>query len=497
MAFRNSGSGGGGSGGGAGTIGTPTKSVEIGDLFEQGVTGTYSDAGHQHAFPGPAVGSAQPVSATGSDSDSTDTAPARSRHSHAHTRAMHLAGGHADLTADFLTFLAGDSRYASLIHGARHAPGGPDDLSGVYIPVAAIDAKGDLLVGAAADQLVRVPAGAFGTFLQSDPAQPSGMKWGTLPGVQAYDPSSYAIRKATTPDGIDLSYAGGSGVATPGPTNISITPFRVYAGGFLYTFSGTTLLGYLTRPVGVRVDSIVLRIDNAAGGPGAATIAFKQGSGSPPAMQQDDLSASSTAVYEVELYRVNVPASGAGTALDVRPVARGVDNQAGAMVKLAAVDLASAAASITLADIPQTLSHLDMRIIAKGSQASPFVSIRARFNQDAGSTDYDNQALYSDGTSVTGGRGVNEAFAFVSNMPAGTAPESGNWGSVQSDLLDYTNITKRKAIRSVGNYDAGDAPVTVDAISTYYQPKAVARIDLLPSAGSFIAGTRVALYGIR
>lgn len=55
-----------------------------------------------------------------------------------------------------------------------------DDVGAV--PTSLIDAKGDLLVGTAADTVGRLPVGTDGFFLTADSSEPSGLKWVTAPG---------------------------------------------------------------------------------------------------------------------------------------------------------------------------------------------------------------------------------------------------------------------------------------------------------------------------
>ena len=75
-------------------------------------------------------------------------------------------------------------------HAPSHATGGTDPLTpaaigaeatGVAIPKALLDAKGDLLVGSANDTPVRLPVGVAGTnpLLIPDTSASGGLKWGT------------------------------------------------------------------------------------------------------------------------------------------------------------------------------------------------------------------------------------------------------------------------------------------------------------------------------
>lgn len=48
---------------------------------------------------------------------------------------------------------------------------------GLYVPQSLVDAKGDLLVGSAADTVARLAVGANGTIPMADTTQATGIRW--------------------------------------------------------------------------------------------------------------------------------------------------------------------------------------------------------------------------------------------------------------------------------------------------------------------------------
>lgn len=64
------------------------------------------------------------------------------------------------------------------------------------LPLALVDAKGDLLVGSANDAVVRVPVGADGAYLIADSTSPSGVSWSTLTTVTTQQVNSKAVAMA-------------------------------------------------------------------------------------------------------------------------------------------------------------------------------------------------------------------------------------------------------------------------------------------------------------
>lgn len=62
-----------------------------------------------------------------------------------------------------------------------------------WIPLAAVQAKGDMLVGSGATVVTRVPVGADGTALVADSTQPSGVAWHTSGGGAPSGPAGGAL----------------------------------------------------------------------------------------------------------------------------------------------------------------------------------------------------------------------------------------------------------------------------------------------------------------
>lgn len=175
------------SGGGV-TFAPPTGQIDAGDATSEGASGSAARADHQHAFPGP-TGAPGAVAVAGAAGDSAR--PARQDHTHAHTAAHHLAGGHADLTGDFAAITAPGAAVG--VHEAAGDPHPAYQLEATALAAAdvvlraLVDAKGDLLVGTAADTVARLAAGADGTFLVADSSVAAGLKFAAGPEAGVTD----------------------------------------------------------------------------------------------------------------------------------------------------------------------------------------------------------------------------------------------------------------------------------------------------------------------
>jgi len=78
-------------------------------------------------------------------------------------------------------------------------PSNWDDTHEGGVELALIDAKGDLIVGSAADTVVRLPVGADGLVVVSDSGATYGLAWGAVPGLAELAARVYALETGASP----------------------------------------------------------------------------------------------------------------------------------------------------------------------------------------------------------------------------------------------------------------------------------------------------------
>ena len=191
---------------------------------------------------------------------------------------------------------------------------------------------------------------------------------------------------------------------------------------------------------------------------------------------------------------------------------QGLATDTGAYFPLQVVTVGSAgASSITFSNIPNTYTHLQMRMIARTTRtAAPVDNISIQFNGDTGSNYY--KAHYIAGSPASGGSGViydaegtgtyTKAFRFTTDNSQVTSPYM--FGVAIVDILDANSTNKNKTIRCFGGVEDNSSNVQCGEVwfssGMWFpaSPAAITSIVLASETGSTIKQfSQFALYGIK
>jgi hypothetical protein len=160
---------------------------------------------------------------------------------------------------------------------------------------------------------------------------------------------------------------------------------------------------------------------------------------------------------------------------------------------LGAVLLSSTASSITFSSIPQTYTHLQIRLfgIYTGSVTSGFIS----FNGVTTGGLYSYHAMGTDGVTPPPG-----AVALTSQNEGKYTGYAGTTTAAPTntiiDILDYTNTNKFKTAKTTFCWDANGTGYIEFGSTNWRSSNAITSITLRPG-NTFNTNTSAALYGVK
>ena len=163
---------------------------------------------------------------------------------------------------------------------------------------------------------------------------------------------------------------------------------------------------------------------------------------------------------------------------------------------IATVTLSTTASTINFSSIPSTYQHLQLRITGRGGRSLFLDNILMSFNGDGTTSNYYNHAMYGDGATVSPSND-GSSYILMYSLAGGTAG-SNVFGSIVTDILDYSNTNKNKTARFLGGLDNNGTGLIAFGSGAWFSTSAINAIQLSLSTGaSFQANTKVALYGIK
>jgi len=139
--------------------------------------------------------------------------------------------------------------------------------------------------------------------------------------------------------------------------------------------------------------------------------------------------------------------------------------------------------------------HLQLRVTARSSNGAVGDSLGLRFNGDSGSN-YAEHVLYGNGSSVASGAGSSQTFMSAMTI-AGNSAGASIFGSGVIDILDFSQTTKNKTLRSLSGNQA--QPFIQLRSGLWMSTSAVTSINLFSANGAtnLLTGSRFSLYGLK
>lgn len=152
--------------------------------------------------------------------------------------------------------------------------------------------------------------------------------------------------------------------------------------------------------------------------------------------------------------------------------------------------------SFNFTDIPQTFTHLQVRVYGRTTTAGTVQNSLFQFNDDIFASNYTSHNLFGNGTSALS---VNPDLASTfMTLPvmAGSSATTGVYSNAVIDILDYRSTDKTKVVRYITGIDNnGSGQVTLGSGVWFKTPlAAITKIGFY--SANIAAGSRFDLYGI-
>ncbi len=151
---------------------------------------------------------------------------------------------------------------------------------------------------------------------------------------------------------------------------------------------------------------------------------------------------------------------------------------------------AGGTSAVEFTGIVGTYSHLQIRGLAKGGEAT-YSQFKIQFNSDTGAN-YSTHALYGTGTAA-GAEGFS-GYSFGAFYSGSTT----NFGALVIDVLDYANTNKYKTVRTLAGVDGNGSGIIDLASAGWRNTNAVTSVKITTAGTGTIAQySHFALYGIK
>jgi hypothetical protein len=149
--------------------------------------------------------------------------------------------------------------------------------------------------------------------------------------------------------------------------------------------------------------------------------------------------------------------------------------------------------ALVFANIPSEFTHLQFRVFARGTTA--FSSGLSLYTTPVGMsiTASRRHLLTGSGSSISSGGDSGQG---LSGLIADANAPSGIFANVIVDVLDWNNPNKNLTIKGYGGYDANGYGVACISSLVFVRNTGIATGFYFNTDGSWVAGSRIDLYGI-
>lgn len=151
---------------------------------------------------------------------------------------------------------------------------------------------------------------------------------------------------------------------------------------------------------------------------------------------------------------------------------------------------------ITFQNIPDTFTHLQLRVFGRTTASQVPDQVFIRLNNDTTAGNHNWHYLQGDGATASSGAGISNETGIRCQAIVGANASANVFGAVIIDILDYTNTNKFKTVKSIGGGDNNGSGQMGLSSGLYRSTNVINRIDIYGLFLQFASGTRADLYGL-
>ena len=152
------------------------------------------------------------------------------------------------------------------------------------------------------------------------------------------------------------------------------------------------------------------------------------------------------------------------------------------------------ASSCIFSSIPQTYTHLQVRIMTRSTFGATNWPIFVQPN-GSGSSIYAYHNLQGDGSSASASGASSQTLMQLGEAPAASGTANA-FGTFIIDILDYTNTNKNKTFRTLYGFDLNGSGIVGMRGGLFATTNAITSLNF-GTGGNFAQYSSYALYGIK
>ena len=151
--------------------------------------------------------------------------------------------------------------------------------------------------------------------------------------------------------------------------------------------------------------------------------------------------------------------------------------------------------TISFTSIPSTYTHLQIRLMARSSDALSASDHLMQVNTDTGAN-YTYHAFYGSGSSTGAFGAASTTINYLGEITYASAAAN-IMGVTIIDILDYASTTKYKTTRVFNGDDRNGAGYVYLTSGLWMNTAAITSVQIKTNSGNFTTASTFALYGIK